>query len=126
MTPQICTKVHSPDREELSSQCTDVSRVARTRSWKDRFRRIWSLPAARNPKDARPIPQKCANDVQTALECAFPHCPRASSARKNAPRNSAAASNAYRVMIPVNGTANWCSKGTVESFMEMSIATLLG
>lgn len=31
----------------------------------------------------------------------------------------------FGVMILVNGTANWCSKGSVKSFMEMSIAILL-
>lgn len=37
---------------------------------------------------AERIPQKCANDAQTALERAFPHCVRAFKARKNALRKT--------------------------------------
>lgn len=87
--------------------------------------------ASRNPRDApraEPIPQKCANDAQTALERAFPHCARAFKARKNALRNTSVPrirTRSFGVMILVNGTANWYSKGSVKSFMEMSIAILL-
>lgn len=56
--------------------------------------------------------QKCANDVQTSLERAFPHCVRVFKARKKAPRNTTRRTKRRpKVTIAINGTANWCSIG---------------
>lgn len=99
------------------------------RSWTDRKWRergeVWNDSGGEARREHSFAPQTCDNDAAYFRIACEPLKRGKTAASQQACRTLYSNPLVPIMTIPVNGTANWCSKGSVKSFMEMFVVISL-